>query len=61
MDEYVSITEARDNLSSIVDGVAATGGKYVITRNGKPLAVILAHDEYESLIESLNILSSNAS
>ena len=51
------LTEVRDRLKDIVDEVVETGDHYVITRHGRPLAVVLAHDEYESLIETLNILS----
>ena len=28
-----------------------------ITRHGLPVAVVLSHDDYESLIETLNVLS----
>lgn len=52
-----SFTEVRDNLSSIIDGLVETGGEFVVTRHGKPAAVILAHDDYEDLIETLNILN----
>lgn len=51
------LTEVRDNLRQIVDDVVASGDEYVITRHGKPLAVVLSYDEYESLTESLNLLS----
>jgi prevent-host-death family protein len=51
------LTEVRDNLRQIVDDVVSTGDEYVITRHGKPLAVVLSYDEYESLVESLNLLS----
>lgn len=51
------LTEVRDNLREIVDTVVATGEAYTITRHGRPTAVILGFDEYESLIETLNILS----
>ncbi len=51
------LTEVRDNLRQIVDDVVATGDEYVITRHGKPLAVVLSFDEYEALTESLNLLS----
>jgi antitoxin YefM len=53
------LTEVRDRLPQIVDEVVETGGHYVITRHGRPLAVVLAHDDYEALIETLNILSDN--
>jgi prevent-host-death family protein len=47
----------RDNLSEIVDDAAINDNDYVITRHGRPVAVILGYDGYESLLESLNILS----
>lgn len=51
------LTEIRDKLREVVDTVVETGTEYVITRHGKPVAVVLSHDEYESLVETLNILS----
>lgn len=51
------LTEARNRLSEIVDDVVATGADYVITRHGRPSAIIIGYDEYESLLETLNILS----
>ena len=51
------LTEVRERLSEIVDEVSSKGTEMTITRHGRPAAVILGYDEYESLIESLNILS----
>lgn len=53
----VPFTDVRNRLSEIVDEVESTGTEYVITKHGRPAAVILSHDEYESLVETLNILS----
>ena len=53
----MSLTDMRGNVSEVVDEIVRTGGEVVITRHGKPVAVLLAHDEYESLIETVNILS----
>lgn len=52
-----SLTDARTNFSEILEEIATTGGEWTITRHGRPVAVILGYEEYESLIESLNILS----
>lgn len=52
-----SLTDVRGNLREVIDEVVRTGGEVVITKHGKPVAVLLAHDEYESLIETVNILS----
>ena len=51
------LSEARERLSEIVDDVATTGADLVITKHGRPMAVVISYDEYESLIETLNILS----
>ena len=51
------LTQARNRLSEIVDEVTATGSELVITRHGKPAAVVMGYEDYESLIETLNILS----
>lgn len=51
------LTEVRDNLSEIIEGVTATGEEWIVTKHGRPVAVILSYDEYESLIETVNILS----
>lgn len=51
------LTEVRDNLSEIIESVAASGEEWIITKHGRPVAVILGIDEYESLIETVNVLS----
>jgi antitoxin YefM len=51
------LTELRDRLSEIVDDVNGNGGEWTITRHGRPVAVILSAEDYEALIETLNILS----
>ena len=43
--------------SEAVAEVVRTGGQVVITRHGEPVAVLLAHALYESLIETVDILS----
>ena len=52
-----SLTDARSRLSEIVDEVESTGAEFVITKHGRPAAVIVGHEDYESLIETLNILA----
>lgn len=51
------LSSARGRLSEIIDDVVATGSVHEITRYGRPAAVVLGHDSYESLIETLNLLS----
>lgn len=53
----VALTDVRDNIKAIIDEVVTTSTEYTVTRHGKPVAVILSYEEYESLVETLNILS----
>lgn len=55
--EAAPLTEVRDRLSEIVERVASTADVFTITKHGRPMAVVLGHDEYESLIETLNVLA----
>ena len=51
------LTDARSRLNEIVDEVESTGAEFIITKHGRPAAVIVGHEDYESLIETLNILA----
>ena len=53
----LSLTDMRGNLREVFDEIVRTGGEVTITSHGKPVAVLLAHDEYESLVETVDILS----
>ncbi len=56
MAKIVPFTEARANLTELLDEVVDKQEHVLITRNGRPSAVMLSADEYESLEESLDIL-----
>lgn len=51
------ITEAREALTSLPDKLHATHETITVTRRGKPVLAILSWEEYESLVETLEILS----
>lgn len=51
-----NMTDVRNGLSDFLDAVEA-GETLTVTRNGRPVAVMVAYDEYESMVETLNILS----
>lgn len=53
----VPLTELRPQLPKIMDRVSKYFDRYVITRHGKPEAVLLSEEDYESLLETLDILS----
>ena len=54
------LSEARRRLGEIIDEVNATGSIVLISRHGQQVAVIMSAGEYESLLESLNILTDDA-
>lgn len=47
----------RDHLGEAVDRVSNSDASYTITKNGVDVAVILGFERYESMIETLDILS----
>jgi antitoxin YefM len=56
MSETVPFTEAKAHLSELVDKVVGEHERFILTRNGRPAAVLLNPDELESLEETVEIL-----
>jgi antitoxin YefM len=56
-DVVLPLSEIKKRLSEIVDGVEERHDRVVLTRNGRPAAVLISPDELESLEETLEILS----
>lgn len=56
MPETVPFTDAKAHLSQLVDKVLREHERFVLTRNGRPVAVLLSPDELESLEETVEIL-----
>lgn len=52
-----SLASVKARFSQVIDEVAGTHERVTVTRNGSPVAVILAVEDYESLVETLEILS----
>jgi antitoxin YefM len=51
------LAEAKAKLSRLVDRVEKTDEEVLITRNGRPVAVLVSPDEYESWKETREIQS----
>ena len=49
--------DAKNRLSEVVDRLEREHGRVVITKHGRPAAVMLSIDDLESLEETLEILS----
>jgi len=50
------VSEVKTKLSELVDAVERRDDAVTITRNGKPVAVIVSKDEYESWQETVEIM-----
>jgi antitoxin YefM len=53
----IPLADAKARLSAVLDGVRDTHERVVITRNGRPEAVIMSVSDLESLEETLDLLS----
>jgi antitoxin YefM len=57
MTRTVTLKELRPSLPEIVDSIDKNMDRYVVTRHGKPVIVMLSIEDYEALIETLDILA----
>jgi len=57
MSQTVPVREFRTNLSRLLSDVADRRDHVLVTRNGRPAAVLVPIDEYEALEETAEILS----
>lgn len=53
----LSLADARANLSKLVESAVTTHERFEVTRNGDRVAVLLSADDYDALLETVDILS----
>ncbi len=53
----LSLSEAKMKLSALLDSIGVTDEEVVITKNGRPAAVLVSPDEFESWRETLTVRS----
>ncbi len=58
--ETISLTEMRPRLSELLARANERFDRFVITRRGRAEAVLLSSDEFDGLLETLEILSDKA-
>jgi len=58
MTKTIPLAEAKKNLSAIINDVENKYDRFTITKNGVSKAVIVSSEEYEGLLETIDILSS---
>jgi antitoxin YefM len=57
MSETMSLAAVKAHFSELVDRVERQQDRVVVTRNGKPAAVLISADDLESLEETLAVMS----
>ena len=55
--DHVPLAEVKNRLSEVVERLEREHGRVVITKHGRPAAVMLSLEDLESLEETLAILS----
>ena len=55
--ETLSLSEAKMKLSELIDRVQSTDAEIIITKNGRPAAVLVSSDEFEGWKETISIQS----
>lgn len=60
MPRTLPLSEVKAKLSEIVDGIVTTQERVTVTRNGRPVAVLLSTDDLEAIEETMAILSDPA-
>jgi prevent-host-death family protein len=56
----LSVSEAKMKLSGLIDAVNATDEEVVITKNGRPAAVLVSPGEFETLKETIAVRSDSS-
>lgn len=57
LSEHLSLADVKNRLSEVVETLEREHGRVVVTKHGRPAAVMLSIEDLESLEESLRILS----
>ena len=53
----LSVSEAKMKLNGLIDSVNTTAEEIMITKNGRPAAVLVSPEEFESLKETVAVRS----
>ena len=57
MTKNISLKSLRPRLPKIMSEVDSKMDRFIITKRGRPVALLMAIDDYESILETLDILS----
>lgn len=60
MSKVLPLSEVKAKLSEVVDEIVTTHERVTVTRNGRPVAVLVSADDLEAIEETVAILSDPA-
>lgn len=58
--EQMPLADFKNRLSEVVDRLEREHGRVVITKHGRPAAIVLSVEDLESLEETLDVMNSQA-
>lgn len=53
----ITLKELRPELPEVIKNIDAKLDRYIVTKRGKPVAIMMSPDDYEGLLETIEILS----
>ncbi len=57
MVQTISIRELRPKLAHVLEGIQRRFDRYIITKHGRPEAVLMSVEDYEAILETMDIQS----
>ena len=60
MIKSITLKKLRPKLPTIVRDIQAKMDRFIVTKRGVPVAIMMAPEDYESLVETLEILSNRS-
>lgn len=53
----ITLKELRPGLPEVIDRIGERLDRYIVTRRGKPVCVMMSIEDYEEIVETIDILS----
>ena len=57
MTKNITLKKLRPNLPKVMNEIDSKMTRFIVTKRGKPAALMMSIEDYESLLETLDILS----
>ena len=54
--EAISVTEARKNFLPLIERVDGELYRFMMTKHGRPVAVVISYEEYSRMVETLRLI-----